>query len=78
MEKTGTINAVKMVRGIRDAFYAQLKDKTPEERLDFYRGEGAKAHATLQELAHSKGLVLPDGNNCLVLRGFTKRQETCQ
>ena len=23
-------------------------------------------------------LVLPDGNNCLVLRGFTKRQETCQ
>jgi hypothetical protein len=60
MEKIGTINAVEMVRGIRDAFYAQLKDKTPEERLAFYRGEGVKAHAALQELARSKALAVED------------------
>jgi hypothetical protein len=60
MEKTGTIDAVEMVRGIRDAFYAQLKDKTPEERLEFYRGEGVKAHAALQELAHRKTLAVED------------------
>ena len=40
MKKT-TINAVEMVRRIRDAHYEQLRGKSPEERIAFYR---AKAH----------------------------------
>ena len=35
------INAVEMVRRIRDAHYEQLRGKSPEERIAFYR---AKAH----------------------------------
>ena len=60
MEKTGILHAVEMIRGIRDAFYEQLKDKTPRERLDFYRAQGAKAQATLQELAPIKTLADDD------------------
>ena len=31
------IKAVELVRQIREAHYEQLKDKTPQERLAFYR-----------------------------------------
>ena len=40
MKKT-PINAVELVRRIRDAHYEQLRGKSPEERIAFYR---AKAH----------------------------------
>ena len=38
MKKT-TIKAVEMVRRIRDAHYEQLRDKSPEERIAFYRAK---------------------------------------
>ena len=40
MKKT-SIKAIEMVRRIRDAHYEQLRGKSPEERIAFYR---AKAH----------------------------------
>jgi hypothetical protein len=39
MKKT-TIKAVEMVRRIRDAHYEQLRGKSPEERIAFYRAKG--------------------------------------
>ena len=42
MEKT-EIKAVDMVRQIRDRQYEQLKGKSPEEVLQFYRREAAAA-----------------------------------
>lgn len=44
MEKT-EIKAVDMVRQIRDQHYEQLKGKSPEEVLEFYRREAAAANA---------------------------------
>jgi len=41
MKKT-TINAVETVRRIRDAHYEQLRGKTPEERIAFYRAKARK------------------------------------
>jgi hypothetical protein len=38
MKKT-PINAVEMVRRIRDAHYEQLRGKSPEERIAFYRAK---------------------------------------
>lgn len=39
------IKAVDMVRQIRDQHYEQLKGKSPEEVLEFYRREAAAANA---------------------------------
>jgi hypothetical protein len=39
---TNNIKAVEMTRQIRDEIYEQIKDKTPAERLAFYR-EQARA-----------------------------------
>jgi hypothetical protein len=47
MKKT-TIKAVGMVRRIRDAHYEQLRGKSPEERIAFYR---AKAGVLRAEIA---------------------------
>ena len=41
MKKT-TIKAVETVRRIRDAHYEQLRGKTPEERIAFYRAKARK------------------------------------
>jgi hypothetical protein len=38
------IDAVEMTRRIRDDRYEQVKDMTPEERLEYYREESAAAH----------------------------------
>jgi len=38
MKKT-TIEAVETVRRIRDAHYEQLRGKSPEERITFYRAK---------------------------------------
>jgi hypothetical protein len=52
MEKTN-IKTLEVTRHIRDEHYEQLKDKTREERMTFYREKArmlnAKAQATLQE-----------------------------
>ena len=51
--ETTRIKAVELVRRIRDNHYEQLKDKTREERIAFYRAKAQalheKAHLLLQE-----------------------------
>jgi hypothetical protein len=47
--KKKTFDSVKMVREIRDRHHQQLKDKTKEERLAFYRQEARKLHEELDE-----------------------------
>ena len=44
MEKT-TIEAVETVRRICDAQYEQLRGKSPEERIAFYRAKARLVHA---------------------------------
>lgn len=39
MEKPKEIDAVRMVRRIRDAHYEELKGATREERVAFYNGK---------------------------------------
>jgi hypothetical protein len=46
--KQTTIEAVEMVRRIRDAHYEQLRDKSQEEQIAFYR---AKARSFQAEIA---------------------------
>ena len=41
------IDAVAMVRAIRDTHYELLKDKTPEERIAFYREKAQQFHPNL-------------------------------
>ena len=41
------IKAVEMTRQIRDAHYADLKDKTADERIEFYRRKARELHAEL-------------------------------
>ena len=40
-----TIKAVETVRRIRDAHYEQLRGKSPEERIAFYRAKAEQMHA---------------------------------
>ena len=47
MKKT-TISAVEMVRRIRDAHYEQLRDKSPEERIAFYRAKARLLQAQVE------------------------------
>ena len=46
MKKT-TIKAVDMVRRIRDAHYEQLRGKSPEERIAFYRSKAGLLQAEI-------------------------------
>ncbi|MEF8795166.1 MAG: hypothetical protein V5A22_04790 [Salinivenus sp.] len=49
-EETGDgIDAVEMTRRIRYERYEQVKDMTPEERLEHYRKESAAAHERIME-----------------------------
>jgi hypothetical protein len=41
------IKAVEMVRGIREAHYASLKDLSPEEKIAFFREKARALHAEL-------------------------------
>ena len=43
--KKKTIKAVEMVRRIRDAHYEQLRGKSPEERIAFYRSKARSLRA---------------------------------
>lgn len=49
MEKKKSFDAVAMVRQIRDAHYEQLKDKSIEERLAFYREKSRALRAELEK-----------------------------
>jgi hypothetical protein len=51
MTQKTTIKAVEMVRRIRDAHYEQLRGKSPEERIAFYR---AKARGLQAEIAEQR------------------------
>jgi hypothetical protein len=42
-----TIKAVEMVRRIRDAHYEQLRGKSPEERIAFYRDKSRELQAKI-------------------------------
>lgn len=44
-----TIDAVAMVRAIRDAHYERLKNATPEEEIRFFQEESAKFRAEMAE-----------------------------
>jgi hypothetical protein len=56
MKKT-TIKAVEMVRRIREAHYEQLRGKSPEERIAFYR---AKARSWQSEIAAQRQELTAD------------------
>jgi hypothetical protein len=47
MEKT-KMKAVQMVRQIRDAHHEQLKNKTWEERVAFYREQAQALHRDIE------------------------------
>lgn len=47
MEDQLRIRTVEMARQIRDAHYANLKDKTPDERIEFYRRKARELYAEL-------------------------------
>jgi len=51
MEKKKRFDTVAMVRKIRDGHYEQTKAMTQEQRLAFYREQGRKAQADLEQLA---------------------------
>jgi hypothetical protein len=46
MKKT-TIKAVELVRRIRDAHYEQLRGKSPEDQIAFYRAKSRSLQAGL-------------------------------
>ncbi|MBB4638785.1 hypothetical protein [Longimicrobium terrae] len=55
------IDAVAMVRAIRDAHYEMLKDATQEERIRFFHEESAKFRAEMAE-RRLAGRHARDGN----------------
>ena len=48
MEKKKRVDAVAVVRAIRDAHYEQLKEKSVAERLAFYRSKSQALRADLK------------------------------
>jgi hypothetical protein len=47
------IKAVELVRSIRDAQHEQLKDKTWEERVAFYKEQARMLHEELKGREHA-------------------------
>jgi len=43
------INAVDMVRSIREAHYAKIKDLSPEEKIRFFRKKARALHSELEK-----------------------------
>ena len=48
------MKAVKMTRRIRDTHYDQLKDKTWEERVAFYKEQAQALHKQLEKTRHQQ------------------------
>ncbi len=53
------IRAVEMVRRIRDAHYLELRDKTPQQRIAFYRKKAQELHDELGRSEELAGLPSP-------------------
>jgi len=51
-------HAVAFVRAIRDRHYRELKGKTPQERIAFYREKARQLHAKLKRET-SEGAAIP-------------------
>ena len=47
------INAVELVRQIRDAHYESVKNKTHEERLAFYQAKAQELHRKVESTLHA-------------------------
>lgn len=47
--KNKTLDAVKMVREIRDQHYHETRDMTTDERIAFYREKAQKLHRQLDK-----------------------------
>ncbi len=54
MGKKKTFDAVRMVRQIRDAHYEQLKDKSVEERLAYYREKSKALRSDIKKQKEAK------------------------
>ena len=52
MEKETTLKTVEMTRHIRDIQHEQLKDKTWEERVAFYKEQARALHEALRARQH--------------------------
>jgi hypothetical protein len=52
MRKTKQVQAVNLVRRIRDAHYERLNGTTPAERIAFYREKAQALHEKLGALPH--------------------------
>jgi hypothetical protein len=46
------IQAIQMVRTIRDAHYEKLKGRSPQEKIAFFREKARALHNELTEEAH--------------------------
>jgi hypothetical protein len=51
---SGSIKAVEMVRRIRDSHYEQLRGKSPEERIAFYRARSGLLLAAIAAQRHKQ------------------------
>jgi hypothetical protein len=53
MKKT-EIKAIEMIRRIREAQYEQLKDKTTQERIAFYREKARRMNARAKTILQAR------------------------
>ena len=60
MKNPEQVNAVEMVRSIRDRQYELLKDKPPEERRQFYRDQARRLHERLRVPSPTVGTAAAD------------------
>jgi hypothetical protein len=54
MKQKPRLKTMEMIRQIRDSHHELLKDKTPEERIAFYREHARRMNARLQSLLHEQ------------------------
>jgi hypothetical protein len=55
MKDPEQVDAVEMVRAIRDRQYEILKDESPEERRQFYAEQARRLHELLQGSLSGRG-----------------------
>lgn len=54
MTKTRRVDAVEMTRRIRDAHHEQLRAKSAEEQIEFYRAKARRLQAELAAERHEQ------------------------
>jgi hypothetical protein len=62
MKDPEQVDAVEMVRAIRDRQYEVLKDESPEERRQFYAEQARRLHKRLQGTFPGGGATAAEGN----------------